>query len=310
MPEELRRGASYRWPPVKTGYPWEGLQGAVVTAEILYRAGYDAWEWQDRALLRAVQWLYRNDFLPEGDDQWTPWIIDARYGTSFATNANAPPGKLMGWTAWTHQFAAAVPQINSLSPPSGTAGTTVTLTGRNFTGVTDVFFNNSRSENVSIISDTELRAVVPGAATTGPIRVVNGEGSASSAAAFVVLAAPAITSFTPTTGPVGTEITINGSGFTGTTAVLINGTPAASFVAVSDAQLRATVAVGTTSGTIQVLNPVNSATSSQSFVVTVLAPSQSFPATHDTYVRSDNTSNYGTATTIRVRSSGPRTTAI
>ncbi|MGE3314523.1 MAG: IPT/TIG domain-containing protein, partial [Planctomycetaceae bacterium] len=306
MPEELRRGASYRWPPVKTGYPWEGLQAAVVTAEILYRAGYDAWEWEDRALLRAVQWLYRNDFLPEGDDQWTPWIIDARYGTSFATNANASPGKLMGWTAWTHQFAAAVPQIQSFSPGSGTVGTTVTLAGRNFTSVTDVYFNNVRSQNLSIISDTELRAVVPSTATTGAIRVVNAEGSTTSSAAFVVLSAPAITSFTPTIGPVGTEVTINGSGFTGATAVRFNGTPSASFTILSDAQLRATVAAGTTSGTIQVVNPVNTATSSQSFVVTVSTPSQSFSATHDAHVRSDSTSsNYGTATTIRIRSSGP-----
>jgi hypothetical protein len=102
MPDDLRRGAGYQWPPKGTGYPWEALQGAVVQAEILHRAGYDAWEWEDRALLRAVQWLYQIGWVAEGDDQWTPWLINYRYGTNFSANSPARFGKTMGWTDWTH----------------------------------------------------------------------------------------------------------------------------------------------------------------------------------------------------------------
>jgi hypothetical protein len=101
LPEEMRRGGTFQWPPLFTGYTWESLQGAVTQAEILHRAGYDAWQWQDRALLRAVQFLYGIGWKPVGDDAWIPWLIDARYGTHYATDPRAAPGKVMGWTAWT-----------------------------------------------------------------------------------------------------------------------------------------------------------------------------------------------------------------
>ena len=103
LPEEMRRGDSFQFPPASTGYAWEGLQGAVVQAEILHRAGYDAWEWNDRAMLRAVEFLYSIDWAPTDDDLWIPWLIDARYGTNFASIVSDRPGKLMGWTAWTHE---------------------------------------------------------------------------------------------------------------------------------------------------------------------------------------------------------------
>jgi hypothetical protein len=102
LPEEMRRGGEFQWPPAETGYPWEGLQGAVVQAEILRRAGYPAWEWQDRALLRAVQFLYDIGWSAQGDDEWQIWLINRAYGTSFPTALPAHVGKNMGWTDWTH----------------------------------------------------------------------------------------------------------------------------------------------------------------------------------------------------------------
>ncbi len=102
MPDDMRRGGQFRFPPNKTGYPWEGLQGAVVLSEILYRAGYDVWEWEDRALLRAVVFLYSIGWSAEGDDTWTPWLINCRYGTDFPTFTPTRPGKNVGFTDWTH----------------------------------------------------------------------------------------------------------------------------------------------------------------------------------------------------------------
>ena len=84
LPEEMRRGGAFVWPPVYTGYAWEGLQGAVLQAELLRVAGYDAWNWSDRALLRATRFLYgRVGWVAEGDDEWQPWLIDRRYGTAY-----------------------------------------------------------------------------------------------------------------------------------------------------------------------------------------------------------------------------------
>lgn len=104
LPEEMRRGGPFQWPPKETNYPWGALQGSFVQALILARAGYpDVWEWEDRALLRSVQFLYNTVNWPaEGDDEWLVWLINAVYGTNFPAVAPAHPGKNMGWTDWTH----------------------------------------------------------------------------------------------------------------------------------------------------------------------------------------------------------------
>jgi hypothetical protein len=82
-----------------------------------------------------------------------------------------------------------------------------------------------------------------------------------------VATAPTVSSFTPTSGSPGTSVTVNGSGFTGATAVTFNGA-AASFTVGSDAQLTATVPSGATSGSIAVTTPAGTGTSSSSFTVT------------------------------------------
>ena len=103
QPEDMRRGASFAWPPVATGYPWEALQGAILQAELLRRAGYDSWNWESKALLRAVEFLYEDIGWPaEGDDEWQAWLIDARYGTSYREAAPAKTGKNFGWTDWLY----------------------------------------------------------------------------------------------------------------------------------------------------------------------------------------------------------------
>lgn len=109
LTEEMRRGGSFAIPPVQTGYPWEALQGILVEAVILERAGYfDVFDWSDRAILRIVQFLERLDtqfpndgWWATGDDTWVPWVINQTYGTSYPTE-KAKYGKLMGWTGWTH----------------------------------------------------------------------------------------------------------------------------------------------------------------------------------------------------------------
>ena len=102
QPEEMRRGTEFQWPPEETGYAWEALQGALVEAEILHRAGYDTWEWEDQAILRAAQFLYDIGWEPDGDDEWQVWLLNYAYCTSYPTNSPVRAGKNMGWTDWTH----------------------------------------------------------------------------------------------------------------------------------------------------------------------------------------------------------------
>ena len=80
-------------------------------------------------------------------------------------------------------------------------------------------------------------------------------------------AVPTIDSFAPTSGPVGTDVVIAGTGFTGTTDVTFDGTAAVLSVD-SDIQITATVPAGATDGPIAVTNPDGTATSATNFDVT------------------------------------------
>ena len=101
LPDDQRRGGGFTWPPPKENYAWEALQGAVVQAELLARAGNPAWLWEDRAILRAYTWLHDVCAYPaSGDDTGYPWIVNRAYGTNFPAASPAPIGKNMGWADW------------------------------------------------------------------------------------------------------------------------------------------------------------------------------------------------------------------
>jgi hypothetical protein len=107
LPDDMRRGGSFQWPPVYTSYPREALSGYVALAEILYRQGYDVYEWEDRALLRATQFLYDLGRAFPDEEWWEPatpayWIINDRYGTSLPVEVGTRVGRNFGWTDWTH----------------------------------------------------------------------------------------------------------------------------------------------------------------------------------------------------------------
>lgn len=95
LPEELRRANGYN------NYVWGALSGAVAQAWFLHRAGYPAFEWVSKAVLRAVKWPHDLGKTATGDDAWLIPVINKVYGTNFPVTGNEP-GKGMGWTQWTH----------------------------------------------------------------------------------------------------------------------------------------------------------------------------------------------------------------
>ncbi|HMC71166.1 MAG TPA: S8 family serine peptidase, partial [Mycobacteriales bacterium] len=79
--------------------------------------------------------------------------------------------------------------------------------------------------------------------------------------------APTISSFSPSSGGVGTTVTVNGTNFTGATSVKFNG-QAASFSVISSTQISASVPNCSSSGQISVTTAGGTATSAGSFSVT------------------------------------------
>jgi hypothetical protein len=91
-----------------------------------------------------------------------------------------------------------------------------------------------------------------------------------------------IDAFSPASGPAGTEVTIKGAGLAGATLVTFDGIPASSFTIDSDAQLRAVVPAGATSGKLSVTTLGGAATSAASFVITSGTTNQ--PTTYRIYI--------------------------
>ncbi|MDB6131272.1 MAG: domain, repeat protein [Verrucomicrobiales bacterium] len=157
------------------------------------------------------------------------------------------------------------PYVDSFTPNVGSPGTTVTLTGLHLAGVTQVKFNNVLAGFSPPASDTQLLVSVPNGVTSGPITVTTPQGSYSTTLLFYV--PPKITSFSPTQGRAGTNVTIIGTNFTGATAVRFNNVNASSFNVINSTQIVAVVPPSVTTGP-----------------VTVVAPAGSFPTTANFFI--------------------------
>lgn len=77
------------------------------------------------------------------------------------------------------------PTIASLSPTSGTVGTSVTITGTNFSEAHSVKFGGVPAASFTVNSSTQITATVP-VADTGPVSVTSPDGTAVSASSFEV----------------------------------------------------------------------------------------------------------------------------
>jgi uncharacterized repeat protein (TIGR03803 family) len=158
------------------------------------------------------------------------------------------------------------PQIKSFSPTSGIVGTAVTINGVSLTQATKVTIGG-KPASFTVNSDTKVTATVPAGAKTGvKITITTPGGVANSPLAFAVV--PSITSFSPTSGPVGTSVTITGNSFTKATSVTFGGVAATSFQVIGDTQVDALVPTGAVTGPIAVTTAGGTGTSATNFTVT------------------------------------------
>jgi hypothetical protein len=106
------------------------------------------------------------------------------------------------------------PTVTSISPTSGPVGTTLTVTGTKFgasQGASTLSVNGAVASSISTWTDTQIVATVPVTATTGPVKVTV-QGVDSNTVTFAV-PPPVVSSISPLLGDVGTQVTVNGSGF-------------------------------------------------------------------------------------------------
>jgi len=176
--------------------------------------------------------------------------------TGFIT-VTTPGGNFSSTTSFTYYDQ---PVITSFAPLTAKIGDMITINGQHFTGTTSVAFGGVAATSFTVISDTQITAVL-GNGSSGSVAVTN-PGGTGSITGFNQT--PVIAGFTPSAGGGGTVISINGSGFSGATAVSIGGAPVLSFVVDSASHITATAGSGA-SGAITVTTPSGNCSSTASF---------------------------------------------
>jgi len=181
------------------------------------------------------------------------------YGvTHTGGSENSTYGVLYSFDAGLKPFASLV----VLS--SGKVGDAVGILGQGFTSVTGVQFGSGPG-TFTVVNDTYMIASPTTGATTGPVTVLEPGGNLVTPQTYKVI--PAILSFSPASGAVGTQVQITGTSFDQASAVSFGGGAKAAFTVNSDTQITATVPTGAKTGTISVTTKGGKATSKTKFTV-------------------------------------------
>ncbi|MFN5424579.1 MAG: beta strand repeat-containing protein, partial [Bacteroidota bacterium] len=181
-------------------------------------------------------------------------------GSSGAVSLTTPSG-----TASLNGFTfIPPPTITSFSPMIAGAGALISITGTNFDNTSVITLGGTQVTSFTVVSSTSIIAVV-GAGSTGAVSLTTPGGTAS-LAGFIFSPPPSISSFTETTGPVGTLVTINGNHLSYPLNIMIAGVPAIP-ISNDGNTLVAMVMPGATVGGVSVTTPGGTANGSGNFVV-------------------------------------------
>jgi hypothetical protein len=182
-------------------------------------------------------------------------------------------------TSAADYFTYGIPTVSSVSPSAGLlgGGTSVTIYGTGFAGVTAVHFGGTSATSFNFVSPTSITAVSPAGAGTGPVdvTVTNLSGnSAPSSADLFTYGAPTVSYVTPSSGPTGggTYVTIIGTDFSGTTSVAFGAYPATLVSVVSSSQITAISPAGAGTVDVRVTNTVGTSAASVADHFTYGAP--------------------------------------
>lgn len=155
-------------------------------------------------------------------------------------------------------------RITGITPNNSGPGSTIKITGENFTDASAVNFTGAAAASFVVSNNTTIGAIVPFGVMSGLLGVTTPAGTTNSSARFY--APPAISVFNPTHGLPGTNVTITGQNFFDATAVRFNGSNAV-FSVVNNTTINATVPNNAQTGPITVAAPAGTNTSAQDFVL-------------------------------------------
>ena len=143
------------------------------------------------------------------------------------------------------------PFVSNATQAIGPIGTSVVLSGFNFTGVTGVKFANDVTGTFTVNSDNQITTSVPAGTVTGPVTITK-DGCASLQFPFTVVTCPTVTSINPAGDLVGANVTIIGTNFAGVSSVRFSNNVVAQFAVNNATQITATVPNGAVTGPITI----------------------------------------------------------
>ncbi len=159
------------------------------------------------------------------------------------------------------------PYVEEIIPEVASPGEQVTIEGINFTGTSAIYFGDAAAE-FTVTADTQIQAIIPEEATTGPPRFESINGNSVSDVAFTVnTPAPVIEEFEPLAVRAGQLVRINGRNFTTVTSVLV-GEEAVEFAVVADNQISLTAPLEPVTAKITLTSPGGISSSDDPLVVT------------------------------------------
>jgi hypothetical protein len=166
---------------------------------------------------------------------------------------------------YTYQVA---PTVTKLSPKAGPAvgGTSVTLTGSEFTGASAVSFGATNASEFTVLSPTSISAVAPpGTPGTVDVKVTNTAGTSPATSKDHYKYLPTVSGVSPNTGSThgGESVTVSGSSFAvaaGATSFKFGKVKATSVSCASSSVCTMTVPAQA-AGTVNVVATVNKANS-------------------------------------------------
>ena len=172
---------------------------------------------------------------------------------------------------------APAPTVTGVSPSSGSTlgGTSVTITGTNFTGATAVTFGGNAASGVTVVNNTTITATTPAraAGTASVVVTTPGGSNAANSLYTYVTPAPTVASVTPPSGSTlgGTNVTITGTNFTGTTGVTIGGNAATGVTVVNPSTITAITPAGN-AGTASVVVTTSGGSNAANSLFSYVAP--------------------------------------
>jgi hypothetical protein len=170
--------------------------------------------------------------ISDGTNTWT--VVSNGISSATFTDASSTDvtyavfmrDKAYNYSSGIATYVPNTPTISSFSPSTVYVGTTITITGTNFTNASAVSIGGVAASSYTVISATSISAVVAASATNGTISVTTPGGTATSSSSFTFsgYVSTAASDWNTTSTWLGGALPLASSAVTIDHAITVNGT--------------------------------------------------------------------------------------